>query len=145
MKARTQYQAAVCVWPWISNNKSTLNKYKHWNSWSYASIDSLRPNDAIWRPRSGSKLVYVMAWLPGGTKPLAKPIDGVTHWHLRDLNKILNFLKPILVIDGWAICCEISLKRMSLDIMLGLHRTATNLGLIYELKNSGFLGLVSSH
>ena len=29
-------------------------------------------------------------------------------------------------------------------LMLGLHRIATNLGLIYELKKSGFLGLVSS-
>ena len=28
--------------------------------------------------------------------------------------------------------------------MLGLHQNATNLGPIYELKNSGFLGLVSS-
>ena len=28
--------------------------------------------------------------------------------------------------------------------MLGLHRIATNLGPIYELKNSGFLRLVSS-
>ena len=28
--------------------------------------------------------------------------------------------------------------------MLGLHRTATNLGPNYELKNSGFLGLVST-
>ena len=27
--------------------------------------------------------------------------------------------------------------------MLGLHRIATSLGPIYELKNSGFLGLVS--
>ena len=29
-------------------------------------------------------------------------------------------------------------------LMLGLHRIATILGPIYELKNSGFLGLVSS-
>ena len=29
-------------------------------------------------------------------------------------------------------------------VMLGLHRITTNLGPIYELKNSGFLGLVSS-
>ena len=29
-------------------------------------------------------------------------------------------------------------------LMLGLHRIATNLGPIYELKNFGFLGLVSS-
>ena len=29
-------------------------------------------------------------------------------------------------------------------LMLGLHRITTNLGPIYELKNSGFLGLVSS-
>ena len=29
-------------------------------------------------------------------------------------------------------------------IMLDLHRIATNLGPIYELKNSGFLGLVSN-
>ena len=59
-----------------------------------------------------------MAWLPDGTKPLAKPVDGLTHWHLADLNKILNelFLKPVLVIDGWAMCCEIVLRRMSLDI-----------------------------
>ena len=98
--------------------RKVLNKYKHWNSWSFAFINSLRPNDAIWRPRSGSKLVYVMAWLPDGTKPLAKPIDGLTHWHLRDLNTILNelFLKPVLMINGWAICWEIALRRMSLDI-----------------------------
>ena len=30
------------------------------------------------------------------------------------------------------------------SIMLGLHRITTNLGPIYELKNSEFLGLVSS-
>ena len=30
-------------------------------------------------------------------------------------------------------------------LMLGLHRIVTNLARIYELKNSGFLGLVSSH
>ena len=30
------------------------------------------------------------------------------------------------------------------QLMLGLHRIATNLGPIYELKNSEFLGLVSS-
>ena len=28
--------------------------------------------------------------------------------------------------------------------MLGLHQIATNLGPIYELKNFGFLGIVSS-
>ena len=43
-------------------------------------------------PDLGQKLVYVMAWLPDGTKPLAKPIYGLTHWHLADLNKILNEL-----------------------------------------------------
>ena len=30
------------------------------------------------------------------------------------------------------------------SVMLGLHRIATNLGTIYELKNFAFLGLVSS-
>ena len=30
-------------------------------------------------------------------------------------------------------------------LMLGLHRIVTNLGPINELKNSGFLGLLSSH
>ena len=30
-------------------------------------------------------------------------------------------------------------------VMLSLHRIGTSLGPIYELKNSGFLGLVSSH
>ena len=34
--------------------------------------------------------------------------------------------------------------RVNNQLMLGLHRIATNLGPIYELKNSGFLGLVSS-
>ena len=118
MNAKTQQQAVVCMWAWISNKKNTLNKYKRWNSWSYASINSLWPNDAIWRPRSGSELVYVMARLPGGTKPLAKPIDELTHWHLRSLIKIWNelFLKPILMIDCLATCCEIALRRMSLDI-----------------------------
>ena len=29
-------------------------------------------------------------------------------------------------------------------LMLGLHRITTKLGPLYELKNSGFLGLVSS-
>ena len=58
-----------------------------------------------------------MAWLPDGTKPLAKLIDGLIHWHQADLNKILNDLfKAVLVIDGWAMCCEIALRRMSLDI-----------------------------
>ena len=28
----------------------------------------------------------------------------------------MNFLKPVLVIGGWAMCWEIALKRMSLDI-----------------------------
>ena len=31
-----------------------------------------------------------------------------------------------------------------IKLMLGLHRIVTNLGPIHELKNSGFLGLVSS-
>ena len=33
---------------------------------------------------------------------------------------------------------------ITISLMLGLHRIATNLGPIYELKNSEFLGLVSS-
>ena len=90
MNAKTQQQAVVCVWAWISNKKNALNKYKHWSSWSYASINPLRLNDAIWRSRSGSNLVYVMAWLPNDTKPSAKPIDGLTHCHLGDFTKILN-------------------------------------------------------
>ena len=30
------------------------------------------------------------------------------------------------------------------NLILGVHRITTNLGPIYELKNSGFLGFVSS-
>ena len=32
----------------IKQEKYTEYKYKHWNSWSHASINSLRPNDAIY-------------------------------------------------------------------------------------------------
>ena len=35
--------------------------------------------------------------------------------------------------------------RLILQLMLDLHRIATNLGPIYELENSRFLGLVNSH
>ena len=102
MNPKTQPQAVVCVWAWISNKKKkTLNKYKHWTSWSCASINPLRSNDAIWRPRSRSKLVYVTAGLPDGTKPLAKPIHVLTHWHLRDLIKNLNELFKANISDWW--------------------------------------------
>ena len=36
---------------------------------------------------------------------------------------------------------EVEVDDDTFSLMLGLHRIATNLGLIYELKNSGFLGL----
>ena len=35
------------------------------------------------------------------TKSLAKPIDGLTHWHLRNLNKILNELFKGNLSDWW--------------------------------------------
>ena len=42
----------------------------------------------------------------------------LTHCGLGDFNEILDeyFFKPITVIDGWDTCCEIALRRMSLDL-----------------------------
>ena len=41
----------------------------------------------------------------------------LTHWPLRNLNKIFRqvIFEQILVIDGWAISCEVALMWMSLD------------------------------
>ena len=39
---------------------------------------------------------------------------------------------------------DISVSVILLQLMLGLYRIATNLGPIYELKNYGFFGLVTS-
>ena len=44
-----------------------------------------------------------------------------------------------LATDIWGCQREAAL----VAVMLGLHQITTNLGLIYELKNPGFLGLVS--
>ena len=102
MNAKTQKQTVVCVWAWISNKKSTLNKYKHWYSWSHASINSLRPNDAIYMATQiWVKIGLSYGLVASGTKPLAKPIDGLTHWHLRDLNKILDKLFKGNLNDWW--------------------------------------------
>ena len=42
----------------------------------------------------------------------------LTHCGLGDFNEILEeyFFKTITVIDGWDTCCEIALRRMSLDL-----------------------------
>ena len=48
-------------------------------------------------PYGDAKLVYAMACLSVGTKPVAKPIDGLTP---ERFEKKKNFLKPVLVIDG---------------------------------------------
>ena len=41
----------------------------------------------------------------------------LTHCGLGNLNKILD--EPITVIEGWDTCCEIALRRMSLDLTDG--------------------------
>ena len=45
---------------------------------------------------------------------------------------------------AWSLNAKMHSDSSYVEVMLGLHRNATNLGPIYELKNSGFLGLVSS-
>ena len=64
-------------------------RYKHhelyWriigNRWNYRGLfNSLGPSDAIWRWRSWSTLVQVMALLPDGTKPLLEPMLTDDQW-----------------------------------------------------------------
>ena len=43
-----------------------------------------------------------------------QPIVNLTHWPLGDFRWVL--FKPIAVIDGWDACCEIALRRISLDL-----------------------------
>ena len=45
-------------------------------------------------------------------------ISELTHCGLGDFNEILDeyFFKPITMIDGWDIFCEIARRRMSLDL-----------------------------
>ena len=74
MNAKIQQQAITCVWAWISNKNNTLNKCKHWNLCIYKLTAAWLRHMAtqIW-----VKIGLCYGWLLDGTKPLAKPMDGL--------------------------------------------------------------------
>ena len=67
--------------------------------------------------------------------PLAKPIDGLTQCHLRDLNKIVNELFKANVSDWWL---SYMLRNSPQTNVVGHFQWWLNIGLDYGLVPSGY-------